>query len=142
MKTYNREELEQLASNNPQELALLFAQKVAGLVEPQIHKKDGRVTHLILDPEDEEQFGATSEVYAPDYLRDWTAVFSAGKRAGIEWYATTNEPYYLETGAHIGRSEARIKEAFSRCFQKPNWPDCAALMIVMIEVTQTQETST
>lgn len=111
-----REELEKLASENPQELALIFAQKVVGLTSAQI--LDGRV------------FAGWQEF--PDYLNDLTAVDKAGKNAGIEWrkFGIVEGHFAAYKEAH-GWSEP--------CFPQPNWPDCAALMIVMIECVEARK---
>ncbi len=109
-----REELEKLASENPQELALLFAQKVEGIeailsgVDVFVHRH--------------------STVKVPDYLTDWTAVINAGKKAGIEWRKLVVK--------HRGVYTAWKNDSVFGATQQPDWPDCAALMIVMIEVAE------
>lgn len=127
-KIYTREELEKLATENPNELALLFAQRVAGYPEAS-HHVSGK--YLCLD----------NGHKIPDYLSDWTAVINAGKEAEIKWDREV-----------IGETDDGVEECLYRgwkwkdgwsddrypmkCYQQPNWPDCAALIIVMIEVMQ------
>jgi hypothetical protein len=140
MKTYTREELEQLATESPNKLALLFAQKVAGFPDACI----GQYADSSAIYPDRES--SIAEVL-PNYPTDWTAVINAGKKAGIEcvisptkfaWASTLpsdDNLYLLLALMGCQHPSASAKKGF-HCDQQPNWPDCAALMIVMIEVMQ------
>lgn len=144
MKIYSREELEQLATEKPQQLALIFARTVAGFGQAKLLLKNK--AYNVYDVETFED-GLERWHSVPDYPHDWTAVINAGKKAGIKWDRNV-----------IDESDDGIEECHYRawkwknnwlsnrypvkCYQKPNWPDCAALMIVMIEVVQAQEAST
>ena len=133
MKNYAREELEQLATEKPQELALLFARIVDG--------DKYAVISTWEDSRDIQILKSRSYQAAQKMLTDWTAVIYAGKKAEIKWDRNV-----------IDESDDGIEECHYRawkwknnwlsnrrpvkCHQKPEWPDCAALMIVMIEVQQ------
>jgi hypothetical protein len=75
-----------------------------------------------------------------EYLTDWTAVINAGKKAGIEWEKSClikNVRPSLYSGPETGdKYSAWFNEEKIICRQQPNWSDCAALMIVMIEVME------
>lgn len=121
MKTYTREELEKLATENPQELALLFAQKVEGITNATSVAGYHWITYKTIKG---------TAIYCPDYLTDWTAVINAGKKAGIECVVSPTKFAWASTLPSDDK-----KKGF-HCDQQPNWPDCAALMIVMIGVMQ------
>lgn len=121
-----RQELETLASENPQELALLFAQKVAGWKEAELVYNNPLYPILMTRN--------TPDGRILEYPNNWTAVINAGKKAGIEWekfYRGDRKEIFM-TSQHESGGEGRT------CNQQPNWPDCAALMIVMIEVMETK----
>lgn len=116
-----RQELETLASENPQELALLFAKKVAGWKEAELVYNNPLYPILMTRN--------TPDGRILEYPDDWTAVINAGKKAGIEWRKFgIIEGYFAAYKEAHGWSEP--------CFPQPNWSDCAALMIVMIEVME------
>lgn len=125
-----RQELETLASEKPQELALLFAQKVAG-IQPVLYDPLAQM-QILQDGQPIKLKSYKANLPCPNYLTDWTAVINAGKKAGIEWekfYRGDRKEIFM-TSQHESGGEGRT------CNQQPNWPDCAALMIVMIEVME------
>lgn len=123
-----RQELETLASEKPQELkelSLLFAQKVAGFPDAVIEIEEKFYYHVC-------NHGNENRKRLPDYLTDWTAVINAGKKVGIEWDKMDQEDgaTYWAFQTTDNSSEAKGIQ------QQPDWPDCAALMIVMIEAIE------
>jgi len=125
-----RQQLETLASEKPEELALLFAQKVAGDKYAVISTwGDSRDIQIMKNRAFQE---------AQRMLTDWTAVINAGKKAGIEWDRMVQRdsfPTYWAYAEQTILNPLKLDEA--ECIhQQPNWPDCAALMIVMIEVME------
>lgn len=126
MKIHTHEELEQLATEKPQELAHLFARLVAG--EPTAFYPPNEVS---LYASSSGRMNEPPWKLLPRYLIDWTAVINSGKQAGIEMS--------VDVGRHASAWKHRnIVKTFKECFHRQNWPDCAALMIVMIEVVQAQ----
>lgn len=126
-----RQELETLASEKPQELALLFAKTVGKYLDS---RNDEGFLYGMLPRTPMYEGGRTTSWYRlPDYLTDWTAVINAGKKAGIEWWKNTindaDEEYIASPHRYYSLSS-------KRCVQYPAWPDCAALMVVMIEVME------
>lgn len=127
MKIYSREELEKLATENPNELALLFAQKVEGITNATSVAGYHWITYKTIKG---------TAIYCPDYLTDWTAVINAGKKAGIHMLIEPVVDSPLGQAAiawRIGQISAQVINNVSADL---GWPDCAALMIVMIEVMQ------
>ena len=130
-------ELETLASNNPQELALIFAQKVAGFPEAWIGADH------IWSSRDWEHLSKIPQKQLPDYLNDWTAVINAGKEAGIKWDrnvynedAGVEECFYKAWKWTNGWLDNRFPV---KCEQEPGWPPCAALIIAMILVMEKRQ---
>lgn len=122
-----RQELEQLASEKPQELALIFAQKVAGFPDAEWYQENNPLTGKPnIDAEWFMRSLGKMPGWLPDYLTDWTAVINAGKKAGIRWQ---------KIGLH-NYQDIVYQAEMNACEQSPDWPDCAALMIVMIEVVE------
>jgi hypothetical protein len=130
-----RQELETLASENPQELALLFAQKVAGWKEAELVYNNPLYPILMTRN--------TPDGRILEYPDDWTAVINAGKKAGIKWDRNVlNESddgiEECEYKAWKWKDDWLSNRYPIKCYQESNWPDCAALMIVMIEVMETK----
>jgi hypothetical protein len=126
MKNYSREELEKLATENPNELALLFAQKVV--------RDKYAVASTWEDSRDVQIMKNKAYQVAQGMLTDWTAVINAGKKAGIHMLIEPVVDSPLGQAAiawRIGQISAQVINNVSE-----GWPDCAALMIVMIEVEQ------
>lgn len=130
-----RQELERLASEEPQKLALLFAQKVAGYPEAAWCESKVDVGRLYDKPW---IMTRAESIILPDYLNNWTAVINTGKKVGIEWDRVVQRdsfPTYWAYAKQTISNPLKLDEA--KCIhQQPDWPDCAALMIVMIEVME------
>jgi len=126
-------ELEALATQNPTQFVILFAELVAG-EEVRPMGVPPLVTLCY-------STGVARGEPCPDYLNDLGAVHRAGKHAGIKWdRAVVDEDE--EGNEDVQYSAWKWKNDWLRnrhpvrCWQEPGWPECMALMLVMIEVAQ------
>ena len=132
-----REELTELADNNPEELALIFARKVVGypnaILAPFYERGAAGIDPKMILVASEQRKWKLAK-----FCNDWTATISEIEKAGLFWGK-------IHSNTVLGRMPEYWVQSFGKEFsefiveQKSNWPLCAALMICAIEVKEAEK---